>query len=337
MKFNEFKFYISVFFVCVVLLAACSGEDGDPGPQGDQGLKGDQGNQGIAGNNGYQKLGSLQGTVVGTRKDGTAFSEPFKYEYTGDSVHGFTSPNGVKNINVSRYLNSFADSYMHLGLKSEDEILTPSSATYSCYFNFIKQLDSETMFKISATPYFLATEAFVRELAFEKNQLYRFSTTGSYSEIYYNESNYKGLEDAYQFTVYGNVNMHVYYSMVDGSLLGLYKWSDGLYYEDGELFNLYNKIEFLNNTEHDRMVFYDAVTNDDLFESVPAVPADALTITNYVHDAATGVLSFNFVLTISGYISNNSRENSTFHDLTVTGSYNSGGKVYKNIVGRQGS
>src|SRR5687767_4020443 len=114
MKFNEFKFYISVFFVCVVLLAACSGEDGDPGPQGEQGLQGDQGPKGAISNSGYQKSGYLQGTVMGTRKDGTAFNEPFKYEYTADSVQGFSLINGVKNINVTRSLNSFVDSYMNL-------------------------------------------------------------------------------------------------------------------------------------------------------------------------------------------------------------------------------
>src|SRR3989337_2832665 len=239
MKFNEFKFFISVFFVCVVLFAACSGEDGDPGPQGEQGLQGDQGNQGIAGNSGYQKLGSLEGTVVGTRKDGTAFSESFKYEYTMDSVHGFSLQNGVKNIAVNRSLNSFSDSYMNLNLKSEDGILSPSSAAYSCYFNFFKQLDSETLFRITARPYFLATEAFVRELSNEENQVYHFSTTGAHSEIYHYETNYKGNENAYQFNVYqNNEYINVFYSMVDGSLLGLYKYSDGSYLEDGELFNL---------------------------------------------------------------------------------------------------
>src|SRR5688572_18542929 len=98
-----------------VAFASCAGEDGDPGPQGETGDKGATGatgapgEQGAAGE-GFEKVGYFQGTVSGKRKDGTPFSEPFKFEY-GFPLLGFEHD----YINVKRQNRaSFSDSYLQV-------------------------------------------------------------------------------------------------------------------------------------------------------------------------------------------------------------------------------
>src|SRR6187551_2152563 len=81
-----------ILFLCIAaLIFSCQGEDGEPGPKGDQGEQGVAGSAGAAGQDGegLEKEGFFEGTVSGNRKDGTAFSETFKYEYNFEA-EGFS-------------------------------------------------------------------------------------------------------------------------------------------------------------------------------------------------------------------------------------------------------
>lgn len=334
---TKLKFSIYALMTAAAL-AACSGEDGEPGPQGEPGAQGPQGEQGPQGTPGVgsaYKLGSLEGTVTGTRKDGTAFSETFKYEYTFNNVQAFYEENGQKYLDVSRYAESTGNGpslYMELKQVSEG-VFEPAEVSYYVDFNFRKELSTDDLFVIDAQPYFLATEAFVKALSDEQNDTYNFATSSN--GIYYQEEPWNSTA-AYRLNgYYNNKNYDVFYSQASGSLLGLYDYSTGNEITSGMIFNLYNKLKFKYNATHAQPLFYDAATNAELFVAFPDVPADELTITNYTRNASTGVITFDFVIKVSKYLTSPARRNSTGHDITITGKFNSGGKVYKNIVARE--
>jgi hypothetical protein len=227
---------------------------------------------------------------------------------------------------------------MELTLESEG-VLVPRSTTETIDFEFFKELNSDNLFRVIAQPYFESTEAFVRELSAEKNDIYRFAMTGSNEQIHYNNVFYNnGIdpgEDAYELMHHDGSDLYyVYYSQNTGELLGLYKNSDGNYYESGTLFDFFDQLEFKDNATLGIPVFYDVATGGELYEDFPEVPADQLIITNYTRNSTTGVLTFDYELKISGYNSTSIRVNTTNHDLTIKGKFNSGGKVHTNITGR---
>ncbi|MBT1699554.1 hypothetical protein KK083_21830 [Fulvivirgaceae bacterium PWU4] len=329
-------------FIVLAFVAACAGEDGDPGPQGEQGeqgLQGAQGPQGTPGIGSAYKTGSLEGTVAGTRKDGTAFSEAFKFEYTYNSVQAFYEEAGQKYLDASRFADPSGNGpSMNMDLKQVSEgVLEPANYAYSVDFDFQKPLNNDDIFVIDAQPYFRATEAYVRSLTEEQNDIYNFSSSNIPGGLWYQETTYNGTTAAYQLDSYLSDEglVEVYYSKATGSLLAIYQNSTGNFATSGTLFNLYNKLKFKFNATHNIPVFYDAANNAELFVAFPAVPADQLTITNYARNTTTGVITFDFVIKVSKYLSNSSRRNSTGHDLTITGKFNSGDKVYKNIVARE--
>lgn len=234
-----------------IAVASCSGEDGEPGPQGETGETGEQGATGATGEQGekgeqgatgekgaageqgaaiFEKVGYFQGIVSGKSTDGTAFSEPFKYEY-GPSMLVFDgSYIDLFRQNKASFGDSpWSDSHFQVNdLQRSGNTLVVEPDTY-LNFKFSKELNATTLFVVNARPCF------------------------------------RDLQD---------------------------------------------------------------------------VPADQFTVTNYVHDASTGVMSFDFVLKISQYrsrIGDNFGLNSSGHDLTVTGSFSSGKKVYSNIVSRTAS
>lgn len=339
---------IIYLFVFAIVLAACTGENGEPGPAGDQGtpgVKGDTGATGAPGANGvgFEKIGSLQGTVAGNRTDGTAFSETFKFEYGNND--SFTDRNGSKYIDFYRYqLPSDESAYLGISdLKSESNSLVVDSNNTGIWFEFKKELNVTDLFSVEANPYFKDLNAYVLAISDEKNKDYNFQYRTNGEINYGTTSYYDGTNSTPTYSFYIiNAPLEVYYRQSNGTLLGIYDYSaSSQFITSGSLFDLYNKLTFKNNAALSTLTFYDKATNTSLHTSVPAVPADQFTVSNYVHDGTTGVLSFNFVLKISKYRKRNNNSNSgrntTGNDLTITGTFNSGGKVYKNIVNRTAS
>jgi len=129
---------------------------------------------------------------------------------------------------------------------------------------------------------------------------------------------------------------------VDGTLLKIYSNHDGTisHITSGTLFDLYDQLLLKYNADVNKPTFFNKNTGTSLHTEIPDVPADQFTVTNYVHDASTGILSFDFVLKISkyrprtGYIDG---FNSSGNDLTITGSFSSGKKIYSNVVSRAAS
>jgi len=203
----------------------------------------------------------------------------------------------------------------------------------------VKQVDADNLFSVTARPYLEPTEAFVRTINFQLNSTtYQFSTSGSQGSPYYYATTYNSVSANYFFAYLNGANYNIYYSQATGALLGVVNNNTGVTFSSGAVYDLYNKLKFKQNATVGFPVFYDAVSGAGLFEEIPAVPADELTITNYVRNATTGIITFDFEIKVSGYISNvNYRTNTTGNDLTIKGKFNSGGKVYKNTVGRERS
>jgi hypothetical protein len=336
---------IIYLFVFALVLAACTGEDGEPGSageQGEQGAKGDTGATGASGS-GFEKLGSFQGTVAGNRTDGTAFSEAFKFEY-GDNTNGFYDENGSKYIDFYRYQkpSDESSSISVEQLKFESNSLVADPQVTYLDFAFEKELSVTDLFLLRAEPYFKDTDAYVLAISDEKNKDFDFEYKYNGEINYYSASYFDGTNDVPTYLFYLNKASftEVHYRKSNGNLLGIYDYSSGQLISSGTEFDKYNKLVFKNNAALSMLTFYDKATNTSLHTSVPFVPADQFTVTNYVHDGTTGNLSFNFVLKISKHRkrdnSSNGR-NTTGNDLTITGTFNSGGKVYKNIVGRTAS
>ncbi len=337
--FNKLKLSLFVLMASGLMLSCADDAAGPAGPQGEQGeqgLPGADGPEGAPGVGGYYKLGWLEGNVKGTRRDGTAFEEAFKFEYTGDNMTGFREEEGKKYLGVYRG-NSDYSNYLSLRLyRDSNNNFLPYYPSYAVEFRLKKELDANTLFMVDAEPYFLETESYITNISDEKNKLYNFRKSSN-GKVYFTTSSYNGPATADEGVYYfeNTTNNHdLYYSRTTGALVGIYNNEAREYIEEGDLFDLYNQIKYAYNNEAGGYVFYDVASGNSLHEVVPAIPADELTISNFTQDETSGVITFDYNIKISGKGLNSSRTNSTHNDLTITGSFNSGGKVYKNTAYR---
>jgi hypothetical protein len=157
---KKLRLTIYLFTVCA-LLAACSGDDGDPGPQGQsgaQGAKGEKGDRGAKGDNGdqgedgtdttgeYFKQGSFEGTITGTRRDGTVINETFNYEYRLGDLESFTN-----TLYLERYSSAAGARYIGLQLKKSGDVLTPEGF----WLNYQNELNATTLLSLDISAEFL--------------------------------------------------------------------------------------------------------------------------------------------------------------------------------------
>jgi hypothetical protein len=138
------------------LVSACS--DGDVGPQGQKGESGDKGavgDTGTAGPDGQGylvKRGSYEGTVTGSRQDGTPFTETFNFEYSDESFDAFNDEDeGIYSLDIDRYNNSsWQDWNPYLGIDITIENMGEEGQDIYVTdfdFDFEKVLDATTTFR----------------------------------------------------------------------------------------------------------------------------------------------------------------------------------------------
>jgi hypothetical protein len=355
--FRAFRFFLFAL-LAASLFTACSGEDGDPGVAGEAGAKGDPGDtgtQGVAGEDAAARNGYFSGTIRGTRRDGTAFEETFNYEYSfGDQViDSYEIPLQRFETAAGAIADAVATAsgqttvpldkgYMKLWLFNDPKDgMTPGNL--SLYFT--KGLSATQLFKLEAKPY--QEDAFydrVIEISPEYNGIYNFDHNAlgqvGYFE-YYDEKSENVTAYAFQ-TQSSNVYRTYVYSAETGVLD--YVDVDGVQETSGALFDKYSAIKFVYNEELDMHVFVKTSDNSPLYEYVDEVPADVFALTNFTQQS--GVISFDFTLQISkyrGFMGSRSPlgpvfvhgQNTTGHDLTITGKFNSGAPVYQEAVGRR--
>jgi hypothetical protein len=157
-------------------LSSCEGDEGAIGPQGEQGEQGAQGDKGDKGNKGddgddgdngddgddgedgkdgkdaLTKVGFFEGTITGTRSDGTPFKETFKYEYV-TSLDQTMEDNW---FNPTRYGQSTLESGPYISINAqvlnkgtENETLRPNQFS----FRFSKEIDNK-LFSMRAFLYY---------------------------------------------------------------------------------------------------------------------------------------------------------------------------------------
>lgn len=326
-----------MYSLAITCIVASCGKDGDPGPAGPQGDKGEMGPEGSD-----KKVGYFEGTITGKRTDGTPINETFKYEYRSErSSENFVSKGLSKYITFYRYSKAGSSS-MEMDLKTDGASLVAQSNSYSSYFRFEKEISTTQKLFIEARPYHIDLTGYKTELNEDLNsQTYDFSNgsnpfNSQSRAIHYAEEIIDGIQ-VYRFRAFlldGSYN--VYYRVDNGRLLRINKAFGNESAADVKLFDIYNKLKFVNDANAGMPVFYDVSTNKSLAEIIPDTPGDQFTITNYKVDSATGIISFDYVLKISGYRSSLNGINTTKNDLTITGKFTSGDKVYEQ-VGRVGS
>ncbi len=323
-----------------IILGSCAGDDGEPGPVGDAGTTGANGATGATGalGQGLQKAGYVQGTAVGKRTDGTPFSESFTYEYGSTSADVFRDQGGSKYLDLYRttldfYSNAGVEIY---SLKLSGSTLVVDANQTNASFKLTKELSVTDLFLLSVQPYFKNVTGYVLRLSDAQNKVYHFNVSNM--NIDYHETQYEtgnSMIPVYGCYVYAQTGSFlVYYRKEDGTLLTLINLSNGNAINSGDAFDLYNRLTFKNNPEVNALTFYDKATTASLHTVIPDIAADQLIISNYHHDATSGVVSFDYVLKVSAYRSNGHGVNTSGNDLTITGSFNSGGKIYKTTSGR---
>lgn len=337
MNYIKLIAYLSIFSS---FLIAC---EGDPGPEGPQGLPGEQGPEGPGAV--YEKRGYFSGTVSGTRRDGTSFSEGFNYEYASTSGELFSTSQatGETLLTVRRqHSTNHANGYISLqfkvlnkGTSSESLVLNGSPSQYStvAYFSFIKELSPTSLFSVTAYSG-IQSLTFRRIIGNVENEQYKFAEDEAgriQTNYFYDEST--GLSYYYLFTEDGK---KIYYEDNNRRVHPNFGYYYGAFYKivsaDGSestTSSLYSNLHFSYGANGTTL--RDASTGEELLEVI-YVPEDEYELTNYSYDAATGMMSFSFTITIGG----DGRYNTTKHPLTITGSFSSGGKIYSSITGRNG-
>ncbi|MBT1702583.1 hypothetical protein [Chryseosolibacter indicus] len=144
-----------------VAVSSCEGDEGPVGPigpKGDIGETGAAGAKGEAGETAMKKAGYFEGTIKGTRQDGTAFEESFKYEYSDDAVNflDYASRVAVSGMSIERYRDgNYADynPYMYISGYFSDNggNETWIGSDFQIYFG--KELSPSKYFRFEADTY----------------------------------------------------------------------------------------------------------------------------------------------------------------------------------------
>jgi hypothetical protein len=354
----------------VVLVAACAGDDGAPGPQGDTGAPGTNGTNGENGKDGkdaVSTLGYFQGTVAGHRQDGTAFSEAFNFEYLSGDDSGSetewlfqrfeTAEGAIVNATITSEaitkgqqpaLNVPLDNgYLKMTTTPEqDGVIDPTAL----FFSFSKGLNENQIFRLTAQPYLEDINyKTLAEISPEANGVYKFALSAT-GHVMYNPTDVDGDEKIESNEVTRRLSSGdqyaFYYDVETGELLSIFFNYEQI--EDAALFDKYDDVKFVpmeNESKEIYYVFVKASDDSPLYEDIGIVDADKITITNFKREG--GVISFDFSITISkyrGFIGHyipgplptkQDGLNTTGHDLSITGKFNSGGKYYTEEIGRK--
>jgi hypothetical protein len=334
------------------------GTDGADGNDGSNGGDGNNGNDGAPGADAVAKVGHFSGTITGTRNDGTLINETFNYEYA------FGTENMTnEGIFFKRYetvgeaiAGAVAEEAYGIAPPLQDgfaamdftEISAARTTVFAFDFFFKKELNNSQIFKLHVSPYLADEDYFGRllELSPDQNAIYKFdcNPASQINSIYYDRDGDSDNENVLLVSISANNYLNVMYDGITGQLTYLERNDDGVQITDGPEFDKYNAIKLINDPELGTFVFVNASDDSPLWEKINVVPADVVDIQNF--QKLNGVISFDFAITVNKYRGTLGKpvgfgvfaiqgENTTHNDLTIAGSFNSGGKVYDEVVGRR--
>lgn len=340
MKYARLIFHL---LISASMLLGCQGEVGDPGPQGDKGIQGEKGDKGDTGEDGvgFEKKGFFQGTVSGTRRDGTTFNEAFNFEY-GPTYEGITQGiNGAPpTFEVYRHYEPISEqSYFYAVFNvinkgtANENLIWGQTGDYSYHgqFSLTKEIAPTTLFMLNARPLFEEIN-YTSPVSFAlNNEVYKFvlNQDGKLYDFIFDQPT-----STYQYvfkTIDGKIIFYeVTYENYDEEQDYQYGNLIKVLNADGTSASLapYNQLR-ISRKNNGTIIFRD-MSGVDLSEDIE-VPADTYEITNYARNTETGIVTFNITYTIGTL----GRYNTTTNPLTITAQFNSGGKVYGDIVSRQ--
>ncbi len=314
-------------------LFSCKGKDGEPGPSGAAGAQGPAGATGVQGPAGqnYQQAyenGFIKGTIKGTRRDGSAFEEPFEYK-AAYSSEGFTKQNSLTHwLRLYRsekpYLNDdLMGAALHV-LVDNKGAANQAVKIGGFSLSFIKTVTENTL-----NMFYFQTEA-------------RFGTSQVLLPISRaNNATYKLLGHGRRVNntyLVEYINGKEYYSFrtTEGSLVYFARITGGYQFE--YLINAAGTKVTDNTAWNGVKYMYDSTAQDNVFVTATGtklhetvdVPADTQTISNYNYNAVTGELTFDYTVKIEQF----REENTSLNPVEINGSVKATG-LYDGIVGRR--
>jgi hypothetical protein len=145
------KIAIKIMAASMMLAAlAFSGCKKTAGPKGDTGAQGPQGPVVDMQNGGH-----ITGTITGTRRDGTAFSEPFSYTYyfPGSASSGSLDSTGINSYNFNfqrQEADIFSNNNCSMYIMTTSKTATSGNMGFNLVFQ--KTLSASKLFNFSANP-----------------------------------------------------------------------------------------------------------------------------------------------------------------------------------------
>jgi hypothetical protein len=317
-----------------VALFNCKGKDGEPGPAGtpgEKGVAGAPGAQGLPGQSFQQarENGFIKGTLKGTRRDGSAFEEPFEYKIAYSS-EGFEKANDNTHVlDLYRTEKPFVNEEMwgaYLKVLVNSKGAANQEVKFnSFYLTFMKQLTAGTrnLFYFNGSAEFALSQV-VLPVSRVNNATYKLVGCARPGGNTYREATINGKS-------------YFIFKTTEGSEVFFVPLSTG-----GRQFEYLIKADgtkVISDAAWNGVTYkHDATVGDNIFVSasgtklheVLEIPADAQTISNYTYNAATGELTFDYTVKIEAF-----REvNTTFNPVEITGSVKATG-LYDGMVSRR--
>lgn len=262
--------------------------------------------------------GFLKGTLSGTRKDGESFSGEFDFKKNYDKEIAFVEDNASEDIQrlYLSWENEKNDNNAEITLKIENKG-TASEKVNISYFelDYTSPLENRTGFGLRAGSNF--TERVILFPISPSNTDYNFifvfpSTSATGLEYYYDneisqlfyfvkdkEGNVVYFEDYYRHSHYDpQTGQHYYY----GNFAYLID-KEGVKSTTSEQ---YGNLTLRRTNGNNGLAIFDE-NGTDLSEAITTV--DQQTITNFQYDESTGLLSFEYEITLDKYSAPNSSGN----------------------------
>jgi hypothetical protein len=340
---KTYAFYTKVILLSAsVLLSNCKGEEGDPGPAGATGEPGITGVTGPAGPNAASmeqafENGFVKGTLKGTRRDGTAFEEPFEYKLAYEPEAFYTQKENTQRLDIFRtkvldWGDDGNEPYVYLYLDVDNKGAASQTVNVSwleLYFNELQTNRNRFDLRLHTT--FTPERAYF-PISPAHNAKYKLVNFG---RSYHNGDSGSNLvgrttdeatnKEYFYFT--DEAGNQIFFGEITGSA-ELYRYEYYLTPAGTKVVGspVWYNVRF-NASAYDSQAhaatspaFFTTVSVDNTVQTGLSqemdVPADTQSITNYNYNPVTGDLSFDYAISIQQY----QPWNTTQHPLEIKGS-----------------
>jgi hypothetical protein len=340
---KTYAFYTKVILLSAsVLLSNCKGEEGDPGPAGAAGEPGITGVTGAAGPNAAPmekafENGFVKGTLKGTRRDGTAFEEPFEYKVAYGPEGFYTENENTQRLDIFRtnlldWYDDANEPYFSLYLDVDHKGAASQTVNLSWLnFYFSQTLANRNKFDLRVESSFKSQRVYF-PISPVHNAKYKLVDYGR--DYYYGDSgpNLVGQttdeatnKEYFYFT--DEAGNRIFFGLITGSV-DLYRYEYYLTPAGTKVVGspVWYNVRFNASAYGGQAnpatspAFFTTASVDHTVQTglsqAMDVPADTQSVTNYSYNPVTGELSFEYVINIQQY----QPMNSTGNPLEIKGS-----------------